>query len=1475
MKTIRAHYSSVFPILLFFISSISNTAYGYWAGHDDPMLSYTPSKAWSYDTNDWMKDLPGTTKLGDISMVSSHDAGIDENSSNHPTVAAACHFHSIAEQLRDGARFFDIRLSRYLDSWVTEHSGSYGHDMYQIMDDAVNFLKNHSGEVVILKFSHWKRSEYVGQALNDIFNQHYEGGGKWTDWFYTFDTKGGKVTPPSLNDVALSELRGKILILIDRYSDNISDEPENALDDMLCTELKYTPDKGVWRFGDAGFGSKGTYGYFRVYDLYPGSNNYFDIVCNQRDRMKDCLKKYDASKTAFMLCWQQTYHMDIYTGAKYLAERLEADLGRLTRLFNERPRLVNLDYIDGRICNIVINTNYELINPVTPPAVSYLEPVFGANGKVTGYVTKQCTDYSVLSGYYPWTIDVEDRWYVLEADCSTDQSVEVSGNARIILKNGQTFTVTPRTGYNWAGIISKNGDARLTVYGQSTDENQMGIMTAKGNEFAAGIGGNQDWPGHHITINGGKVTATGGSFGAGIGGGNNQNGENIVINGGVVTAYGGCEAAGIGGGYEGMGRSIQINGGEVKAYGGQDSDGYYGGAGIGGGKNRDGYDITINGGTVSANGKNNAAGIGGGREAVGHDITINGGTVNATTGEHGAGIGGGLNRDGYNIKINGGIVTAKGGEKYGAGIGGGYGGEGHDITITGGEVNATGGEGGAGIGGGQSNGEGGGRGYNIFISGGDVTARGGMYGSGVGGGKNRTGEQITISDGTVFAYGGENGAGIGGGREGDGGGVTIKGGNVTASGGGYAAGIGGGFSGDSDHSGKGFNITIDGGNVRAYGTNGGAGIGGGKNRNGEDITINGGKVIAEGVGDGGAGIGGGNGGNGNRIYINGGYVKVLTKTGGGAGIGGGQENYGGAWFEDVVINGGTVDADSVKCAFNIGNGNGKYGDQLKVRINGGSVLGTRRAGSGGEIQAQGVQNAHNSADKKVYAVTVPDCGSSDTPVSITGLGEYGVKDLYPIDGKLKLFLPNGSYSFETSSYAYTVTVSNADVTATKTVHLNGVRINGTDIAKGSGTGWTFADNVLSLTSAMAYSLTGENNDGKVLIDVTANATVTLDSLRLVVDSPGRSLFNISAGDAKFVLKGTSKIYANGYAPISIGTGAKLTLSGNGVLSGGKSANKTCRCVFVGGGGEFVMNGGAIRDYLTPNSGAAIDVQKDGKAIINGGIISGNVTQNETQEAYGGGIYIEADGKLTVNGGTICGNTAKTKGNDIYNAGQLVVSGGSLNSVEWDGDKSPKNSSSAAVYKVTVPEVTEEGPVTVTGLSSYGVSDLYPDNDSLYFWLPDGSYNMVGGDKAYKIDVNGGAASAALAVEVTVGPSGYATVYSDMKIIVSSDLQFFVYSYDNSSKSLVPTEVPAGSVLPANIGFVVKGKSGSYQLRYSAQTAGTYDSVLSGVTVSAATSTITGGTKKIYVLGTIDGKTTFYEYSADTVPAGKAYFLMIP
>lgn len=212
--------------------------------------------------------------------------------------------------------------------------------------------------------------------------------------------------------------------------------------------------------------------------------------------------------------------------------------------------------------------------------------------------TRTCASATVVTeSDTTWGDDGNNGWYVVNGDVTISSRVTVTGSVHLILADECTLNA------NW-GINVSNGSS-LTIYGQSSDENTMGKLTAKARDGfnSAGIGGVSG----NITITGGNVTATGS--------GKNNSGA----------------GAGIGGDGTGDSGTITISGGIVRATGGT-SD-YGGGAGIGGGgSSKSAQEIVITGGVIIAEGGlNGAAGIGGGgHEGELKSISITGGWIQAT-----------------------------------------------------------------------------------------------------------------------------------------------------------------------------------------------------------------------------------------------------------------------------------------------------------------------------------------------------------------------------------------------------------------------------------------------------------------------------------------------------------------------------------------------------------------------------------------------------------------------------------------------------------------------------------------------------------------------------------------------------------------------------------------------------------------------------------------------------------------------------
>ena len=201
-------------------------------------------------------------------------------------------------------------------------------------------------------------------------------------------------------------------------------------------------------------------------------------------------------------------------------------------------------------------------------------------------------------------------------------------------------------------------------------------------------------------------------------------------------------------------------------------------------------------------------------------------------------------------------------------------------------------------------------------------------------------------------------------------------GSLTATGGKYGAGIGASFTGGNQST---SNIVIEGGTIKATGGMDGAGIGGsgygaGGKLNKDDpddrsqtITINGGNIVANGIGGGGRGSNG-RGGFG-AVTINGGHIQSVNDKGAGIGGGWGSQYAGGA---DVLITGGEIEAEGLGGAGIGGGGShsdggvneGVMGGDAKVKIRGKNTIIKKAVGSIGAGIGGG--SASNSRHPYLY-----------------------------------------------------------------------------------------------------------------------------------------------------------------------------------------------------------------------------------------------------------------------------------------------------------------------------------------------------------------------------------------------------------------------------------------------------------------------------------------------------------------------------
>ena len=100
-----------------------------------------------YDLTNWMSDVPGLTRVDEIMMPGSHDAGMSEGHHCKPALLAEPYTltqkYDIGEQMMRGVRYFDLRIDYDKGDLVTYHrsggKGCNGMKLKKVLDQTQDF----------------------------------------------------------------------------------------------------------------------------------------------------------------------------------------------------------------------------------------------------------------------------------------------------------------------------------------------------------------------------------------------------------------------------------------------------------------------------------------------------------------------------------------------------------------------------------------------------------------------------------------------------------------------------------------------------------------------------------------------------------------------------------------------------------------------------------------------------------------------------------------------------------------------------------------------------------------------------------------------------------------------------------------------------------------------------------------------------------------------------------------------------------------------------------------------------------------------------------------------------------------------------------------------------------------------------------------------------------------------------------------
>ncbi|MDE6613635.1 MAG: hypothetical protein K2K28_03675, partial [Clostridia bacterium] len=249
--------------------------------------------------------------------------------------------------------------------------------------------------------------------------------------------------------------------------------------------------------------------------------------------------------------------------------------------------------------------------------------------------------------------------------------------------------------------------------------------------------------------------------------------------------------------------------------------------------------------------------------------------------------------------------------------------------------------------------------------------------------------------------------------------------------------------------------------------------------------------------------------------------------------------------------------------------------------------------------------------------------------------------------------------------------------------------------------------VIDSSAAQTGKITGGNIDGSGG-GVWVEGDFTLSSGSITGNKAGdANTDSIGAGvmvyGGEFTMNGgtiSKNILTNGktYAlggGVCVNNGGKFTMNGGEISENENQSTKTPTGLGVyveDSGSQFILNGGKITKHgLTDKADNAVDVEAGGKLIINGGEISGNVTNY-------GAVHASSAESFEMNGGKICNNRIRSsaEGNkEIYGGAgtYLYNTSFTMNGGEISGNTTPIGPSAVSLdatasFKMTGGIITD-------------------------------------------------------------------------------------------------------------------------------------------------------------------------------------------
>lgn len=309
-----------------------------WRGGNN-VNQVTVTPATLLDTANWMNKITDSTRLDQMMLPGSHDAGMSELHHCAPPIVGDGYVQtqgaSIGNQLVYGSRYFDIRVDYDYDTLVTYHRsgqwGCNGQDLQAALNQVQAFLKAHPKETAILIFSHIRNYDghdaaATKQKINTLLNDY-------SAFMYTNST--GSV---NLAEISLGEVRGKMILVFD-YDD--------------CNN----PVTGRFRYKDGSVIQPGAN--LTVYDDYANTDDYNEMKNDQLKKWHDYADQ--GAGRLFLLSWTLTPSPPGAT-VKELATEANSKLpgvlyDQIITSQANKPNIVYIDFMNSTTAQSIIQYN--------------------------------------------------------------------------------------------------------------------------------------------------------------------------------------------------------------------------------------------------------------------------------------------------------------------------------------------------------------------------------------------------------------------------------------------------------------------------------------------------------------------------------------------------------------------------------------------------------------------------------------------------------------------------------------------------------------------------------------------------------------------------------------------------------------------------------------------------------------------------------------------------------------------------------------------------------------------------------------------------------------------------------------------------------------------------------------------------------------------------------------------------------------